>query len=265
MVILFGIFSVLAFVAIASADYTGYLPYMTISSGNPFDYTFNVSIDETARTMTFTGIENPLDVINVNYDETDHFTKRINWVWFDGWMNNNELSINQYIGTGAIHVGAATQVANGVYQAQINLPTVPYFGIPLNMDFIVRIDTVNGVVHGWPVGYPALVFEAEWDSQYDVAGYAFGPFLMQARLVNNNQQIELEEWMKEDISTTGLNPKWVVPLTPGLLSQFIGLSSSGGGSSGNNAADAANSVEQPSNVKADVISDLTVQDALAVD
>jgi len=272
---MFAFLSVIAVVAFVSADYTGYLPYMTMPT-SPFDYTFNVSIDETAGVMTFTGNENPLDVINVNYDEAQSFTKRINWVWFDGWFDNQNMYINQYIGTGTTYAGPATEVNPGVYQAEITLPNVPYYNIPLNMPFTIRIDTNSNVVQAWPTIYPPLVFEAAWDSQYGVAAQAFGPFLMEARLSSNNQQIILEEWIKEDLSTNGLSPRWTVGLTQNPLANFLALGSlnqpkknidiDDDGDSGSSSSPAADIVqpEAKQEITAEVVDSVDAVDELAV-
>ena len=214
-ILIFGMLSIFALVAFASADYSGYLPYMLNATGAPFDYTYNVSIDEGLRTITFIGNENPADIIIVDYDEAQSFTKRINWVWFNGWFDTQNLFINQYVGTGVIYNGPATQVAPGVYRGEIFLPSIPYFNIPINMAFTIMIDTVNNMAYAWPTIYPSLVFEAPLDQQYGVAAQAFGPFLMQASLVNidGGSMIEVEEWMKEDLSYHGLAPRWTVQLT----------------------------------------------------
>ena len=220
---MFAFLSVVAVVGFVSANYTGYLPYMTTPVGAFIAYTFNVSINENSRVMTFTGNENPLDIINVDYDEAQSFTKRMNYVWFDGWFDSENLYINQYISTGVNYTGPATQTSSGVWQGEVVLPTVPYFGIPLNMPFTIRIDTNNEVVQAWPTIYPSLVFEAAWDSQYDVAAQAFGPFLMQVSM--SGQQIVLEEWLKEDLANNGLNPTWTVELTQSPLTNFLALGS----------------------------------------
>src|SRR3989344_7384135 len=137
---MFAFLSVIVVAAFVAADYTGYLPYIPTPVGAFSAYTFNVSINENFRVMTFTGNENPFDVINVDYDEAQSFTKRMNYVWFDGWFDSENLYINQYISTGVNYTGPATQTSSGVWQGEVVLPTVPYFGIPLNMPFTIRID-----------------------------------------------------------------------------------------------------------------------------
>ena len=100
-----------------------------------------------------------------------------------------------------------------------------------------------------------MVFEAEWDSQYGVAAQAFGPFLMEARLSGNNQQIEIEEWTKEDLSTNGLSPRWVVPLSLVILpvNEFTGRDSKH--SRANDAVDST-----PVSVKNEISSDVLAED-----
>jgi uncharacterized membrane protein YgcG len=195
-----------------SADYTGQMNYME-------NHDYNIYIDESAGTITFIGVQNQLDVHVVSYTPSRTFTHRINHVWFDGWFDSNFLFLNDYVGTGTVHSGVATEVNPGVWEAEVTLPTLPFFGIPFNLPFTVQHDTNTMMATAWPVISPQFSLSAPLIEPtnlpgVEVAGYSFVGVLMESRLIGvdgGSEMIEVEEWSK--VNHPSLSPRWSVPLT----------------------------------------------------
>lgn len=177
---------------------------------------YSVFINQTQNTLTFKGLNdsNQYDLFVVPFN-SQGFSKRINYVWFNGWFNSSNLYISQYVGTGAQYYGSAFQAYSGFYIGQVLLPNSVYVGITspilvnVTADFNYNKNTFD------PVAYPGMQNLAYIDSIWNSSGHAYGPVLYQAQILPSgvNGSVEVSEWVKEDLASNGINPTWNVPLT----------------------------------------------------
>ncbi len=190
-----------------SGNYYGFFSYM-----NGYDY--YVYVNSSSGTVTFTGINvsNQNQNIVIPYNAAQRFSQRINYVWFNGWFDNNNLYLNQYVETGAVHNRYSWQSNLGVYFTTITFPNLPYLGTGLNLSASVNLDSNANISTFTPVLYPQLTSVSPLGSSG--GGHDFGPMLFQTRLVNNGTgyDIEVSEWVKQDLALNGLAPRWNVPL-----------------------------------------------------
>lgn len=189
-----------------SANYVGAFEYVP-------DNWYSVLINQTSHTATFRGLNasNQYGLFVVQIDSQNRFSKRINYVWFDGWFDNSNLYINQYVGTGGLYYGVASQFWPGTYSGLVTLPNSVYWGINSPIVVNLTVDTYDNKATFSPVAYLGAQSLAYFDSEWNASGHSYGPVLYQSALLQNNT-FEVSEWVKEDLASNGLNPRWTVPL-----------------------------------------------------
>ncbi len=194
-----------------SGNYAGHFNYMP---GYVYGFYINASnINNSNNYITFSGLNssNHGDSHNAKLDILNRFVKRINYVWFYGWFDNQNLYVNQYVGTGNIYSAQATGLS-GFYFANVNLTNIPYFGqlssVNVYMNFNSNMSTII------PVGYSSLFTTSLIDPVWQTAAHVYDPILLQTRLVQvaNQTNIEVELWIKEDLAYNGMSPRWTSPL-----------------------------------------------------
>ena len=205
-------FGLIFLAAFASASYTGQFDYMSVARSDAFEYTFTVFINEPIHELVFTGVENPLDIRTISYDSSNHFTVKLNDVWFDGWFDANNLYINQYVSAHSYHSGSAQQISPGIYSGQIPFVGPSIFGYPvvyyatITLDYMTHMSYLTssyGISSSAPIGSSgaSLIFVR--------------PLLLETTLdtSHNLTVINAHQWIKEDLATNGLTPRWIISLT----------------------------------------------------
>ena len=214
-------------------NYSGYIEYM-------LNYTYYFYINQSSQTITFDGVNNSnqYDHFVVPFDSSNHFNKRINYVWFEGWFDNQNLYLNQYVETCETYMDTASEISPGVYYADFMFPEIAYTGLT-NISSDITINTNNGKHTIYPIQYPQLTSTKDVDSIWQTAGHAYGALLFETKLVQSGGQniIEMPLWVKEDLGINGLNPRWTSPLQSvqtsqatvnlGTAGNFVILSKSG--------------------------------------
>ena len=187
-----------------------------------FDYmpgqTYSVFVDQNAQRIVFTGAnvsnQNSVFIVPYNYQG---FSKRVNYVWFSGWFDNQSLYMNQYVGTGAQYLtNISVYYASGYYTGQIYLPNSVYMGINIPILVGLAVSLPTGQTTFNPYSYSGALRTSFIDNSLGVAGHSYGAVLYQTKLLNNSindSTLEVTEWVKEDLASNGLNPRWTVPLT----------------------------------------------------
>jgi len=192
-----------------AVNYAGSFEYMP-------DKWYSVLINQTSHTLTFSGLNasNQYDLFVVPYN-TQGFSKRVNYVWFNGWFDNTNLYISQYVGTGNSYSSVAYQTFPQVYISQISLPNSVYLGINVPIAVNLTIDFSDEKSTFDPILYPGTSTFAYVDSDWNAAGHSYGAVLYQSQILANGSSgsAEISEWVKEDLASNGLNPRWTVPLT----------------------------------------------------
>ncbi len=197
---------------VSSGNYQGHFNYMP---GYVYGFFINASnINNSNNYITFSGLNqsNQGSYHSAQLDILNRFVKRINYVWFYGWFNSQNLYVNQYVGTGNIYSAPAMVGFPGSYYALVNLTNVPYFGqfssVQVYMNSISNLSTIV------PVGYSSLYTVSSIDSVWQTAAHVYDPILLQTRIVQNANQtnIEVELWVKEDLAYNGMIPRWTSPL-----------------------------------------------------
>ena len=169
------------------SSYAGILSYMP---------GINYTIAANSSTVIFTG-EHDQHVVAL--DQQNHFSRRINFVWFDGRLFNATLLINQYVSSGITSAALANQSAPGIFEADF---LIMYFGTPTAVHVSIDLHQQSGTV--LPVAFPSLINTQPIDNSFNATAHAFGPFLLQTKLTNGT--IEVEEWMQ-------VEPSWAINLT----------------------------------------------------
>ncbi len=189
-------------------NYYGYIEYMP-------NYSYYLYINKSSNKISFNGINatNANDYHLISYDFSNNFVRRINYVWFSGWFDSSSLYLNQYVGLGAVHYSNAIEVSPGIFVGSIVFPNLPYFGVNYSVPFNVVFDTnlQKSTVYSTNASFVSV---SPIDSVWNTGGHPYGPMLFQTKLVFSGSQpmIEVEEWVKEDLATNGLSPRWVSPL-----------------------------------------------------
>ncbi len=191
-------------------SYVGALEYMT-------DNWYSVLVNQSSQTVTFRGLNqsNNQGLIVVPIDSQNHFSKRINYVWFDGWFDNSSLYLNQYVGTGNSYFGNSSQMSSGAYVTQVTLPNSLYAGI--NSSILVTLLTNFNTMQSQfaPSSSLGAQTTANIDPIWNAAGHPYGEVLYQSQVLTNGSlsSAEISEWVKEDLSVNGMTPRWTVSLT----------------------------------------------------
>ncbi|MGV8142047.1 MAG: hypothetical protein ACP5NS_00235 [Candidatus Pacearchaeota archaeon] len=200
-----------------SDDYIGVVHYMP-----EYDYAFY--INTTQRTIRFRGLNstNQYTDILIAYDSTNHFIQRINYVWFNGWFDSQNLYINDYVGTGNSYLAIANETSSGIYDSQVIVSESPYLGINYSVVVNVSMDTNTNMSTLSPETYLTYATISPIDSVWQAAGHPYELILYQAALSHNGMEhiIEISEWVKVDLGIIGATPRWtssLQSLAPGLI------------------------------------------------
>ena len=195
-----------------------------ISIGNwagSFEYMpdnwYSVLVNQSDHTVIFRGLNqsNQYDLFVAPFN-VQGFTKRINYVWFYGWFDNSNLYINQYVKLNNVVAAPAIQLSNpDLYFSSLIIPNIPYLGLS-NEPVEVTINSVQNTSKLYPTSYPiSLVSYSYIEPVWQTGGHAYGSTLFETQLVQigNSSTISVSQWVKEDLASNGLNPRWTVPLT----------------------------------------------------
>ncbi|MEK6846636.1 MAG: hypothetical protein AABY16_00545 [Nanoarchaeota archaeon] len=191
--------------SVGSGNYFGYLNYIP-----GYDYYFYINNSNDHISFSGANQSNQYDYYDIPFDILNRFVKRINYVWFYGWFDSQNLYVNQYIGAGDNYYANATETSPGVFDGQFILNSSYLPAVVVN----VSVNTIYNVSTFAPIGYLGMITLAQIDSVWGAAAHVYDPFLFQTQLVQNASQnyINVELWIKEDLGTNGLSPRWTSPL-----------------------------------------------------
>ncbi|MEK6908991.1 MAG: hypothetical protein AABX23_02990 [Nanoarchaeota archaeon] len=202
-----------------SDDYFGYLHYLSNS-------TYYFYINDTSKNITFIGVNgtNAHDEISVPFDSSDHFRQRINYVWYDGWFDTQNLYLNEYVPLEVFYSQEFKEI-NGTYFANFTIEEIPLLNLT-NITLNVTMDKTNGI------GIIEFDQHAELNSSApiflvfngSVSPHFYGAIALETRLVQNetDELMEVHLWFKDDIGDNGLRPHWISPLNS-VNGEFIHL------------------------------------------
>lgn len=192
------IFSIFLFLLIpfVLADYIGNINYMP-------GYDYNIYVNESSHKIDFTNQINQYDLHTANYNSINVFTKRINYVWFYGWIFNNNMYLNQYVGTTVSHHPQTNQTSQGIFQSEFLFDMNNYFGSSQMLPITLIFDTNQQTITAFPTQFPGFIFQTLTNQNF--GAFAVGPVLFQITL-DSQGMIHIEEWVI-------VAPQWSVPLT----------------------------------------------------
>ena len=213
---------------VLNEDYYGYFHYFPQTNNTYYFY-----INSTARTITFAGINesNSHHIFVLPLDSANHFSKRVNYVWYEGWFDNQNLYMDQYIPTGIVHSDIANEVSLGEYYSDFVIANMPYIELN-NVTLDVTLNTNNDQSMIESVMFPQLNSQSFMSLVWaeEIGAHAYGPVLLETKLTSlqNQSMIELGVWVKEDLIRNGLNPQWTnqLHLTNGFSISLISPSNS---------------------------------------